>query len=79
MNTKNLTLGLELEHQANNGRLILCNCTKGTPAHKIKNWRSTLHDGNLLSINNKSVSNLDEAKQYVKEARQQQQSILTLT
>lgn len=30
------TLGLELEEQSENGRLILRNCAKGTPAHKIK-------------------------------------------
>ena len=73
------TLGLELEHQANNGRLLLRNCAKGTPAHKIKKWRSTLRGGNLLSINTKPVSNLDEIKHHIETARQQKQSTLSLT
>ena len=73
------TLGLELEHQSHNGRMILRNCTKGTPAHKIKKWRSTLRDGNLLRMDNKPVSSPEKVKKIVQEARLQNKSTITLT
>ena len=73
------TLGLELEEQSHNGRLILRNCAKGTPSHKIKKWRSTLRHGILLSVDDKLISNLSDVTTYIEQARHQRKSHLTLT
>ena len=59
--------------------MILRNCAKGTPAHKIKKWRSILRNGNLNRINGKSVSSLIGVKAYIEDARKQQKSHLILT
>ena len=73
------TLGLELEANDTKDRLILRNCAKSTPAHKIKRWRSTLRHGNLKKIDDKATSTITDVKTIIEQARQQQKSQLTLT
>ena len=73
------TLGLELEEHKKNGRLILRNRAKGTPAHKIKKWRSILRHGNLLRMDDKSVSSISEVQAIIDDARAKRKPTLILT
>ena len=73
------TLGLELDFTDTSHRLILRNCAKSTPAHKIKRWRSTLRNGSLIRIDNKPTPTINDVEAIIEQARLEQKSHLTLT
>jgi len=44
---------------------------KGTPAHKLPRWRSTIKRGILLNINNKPVASSADVTAYIQQAKAQ--------
>ena len=72
-------LGLELDTETQEGRMLLLGCTKGTPAAKITRWRSTLRGAILQKIGTDTVSNIDDVTQAVEQLKQTRIKKTTLT
>ena len=72
-------LGLQLDDTNMNGRFILRHCEKGTPSAKIRKWRSTLRNSNLVRINDIPVSSKQDVQNMIEKARQSQRPELELT
>ena len=64
------TLGLQLDDQTMNGRLILTQCSKGTPSARIPKWRSQLRGAMLVKVDNVDVTNMTDVTRTIDEARQ---------
>ena len=73
------TLGLQIDSNTTSGRLVLLNCLKGTPSAKIKRWRSTLRNGNILEMDGEIVSTIKKIEEIIAEARRQQKSEIKIT
>ena len=73
------TLGLQLDDNNVNGRLYLRHCEKSTPSVRMKKWRTNLRNSNLLRINDVTVTNDNDVKQIISQARQDKIPTLKLT
>jgi len=65
------TLGMQLQQTQNQHRVQLLDIMKGTPAHKLPRWRSTIKRGILLNINNKPVASSADVTAYIQQAKAQ--------
>ena len=65
-------LGLELDEQTSENRLILLNCRAGTPTAKIPRWRSQLRGAYLRSIDGTPVATIEEAIAVIKRVKSEQ-------
>lgn len=73
------TLGLSLDDRNMEGRLILTHMERSTPGHRIKRWRSTLRNSNLLRTDKEPVSIIQEVKDIIAQAKAEQKSTFSLT
>ena len=58
-------LGMELDSESQENRLILLGCQKSTPAARIPRWRSTLRGAVLQSINNTRTTSIEHVTKAV--------------
>jgi deoxyuridine 5'-triphosphate nucleotidohydrolase len=70
---KDELLGLHLQFDSAHDYPILLGCKPGTPAARIKRWRSELQRAYLLEINGKAVHNIDEARSIIQQAQKNQE------
>lgn len=68
------SLGLTLDNNSMRGRLLLANCEKGAPSHRMKRWRSTLRESNRIEIDEKIVSHIQEVKDTIQCAPDQKKT-----
>ena len=73
------TLGLELDSETQESRLILTGCQKGTPAAKISRWRSTLRGAVLQQIGHTTVETIEDVTKIVESMKLAQQAEVQLT
>ena len=59
-NHKHPTLGLQLDKN-----LKVITCVSGTPAAKIKGWRTAIKDTTLHTINNNHITTLEDVHKYI--------------
>ena len=77
-NSTHPTLGLEIDERNMKGRLELINCAKSTPAHKMKRWRSTLRNSNILEVESEPIASIDQLKAAISDAKIQGKSSIKI-
>lgn len=73
------TLGMQLDDRNMHGRIKLLHCEKGTPAYKMKKWRSVLRNSNIIEVENQPVATIAEIQDLIRKYKSQGKPNLTCT
>ena len=73
------TLGLIVDDDALIDQVTLFHCQRGTPAARIKKWRSTLRHAKIIDINGQVIRSKDDIIDIISEARTKKQQSVQIT
>jgi hypothetical protein len=79
LDTKHPTLGFIFSSPQGNDRPIIQDCQSGTPAAKIRNWRSRFRYGSLRAINGQYLDNITNVHRTIAQLHDANAKTCTIT